>query len=260
MTSIASSRLLPAGLLVGLLLLSSAAAQAHYPWLMASNYTPPVGSSMTAFIGWGHSFPLEGFMPNDRLADIALVGPDGKKLALDPKADVGYATEELKAAGSYVLLATQSSSFFTRTTQGNRRQSKEGLDGVLGCSYSSNNMKAILSVGGDKEMGQAGKRHGQILEIVPLSNPVKLRVGDFMDVQVFVRDQPYEGMVFATYAGFSNEGAYAYAIEADNEGKASIRILHPGKWLIRTNVRQPYPDTKVCDVESYTTTLTFQVR
>ncbi len=259
MLSIPARRLLHSSLLGGLLL-SATAAQAHYPWLMASNYTPPEGRSMTAFVGIGHSFPLEGFMPNDRLGSITLVGPDGKQHALEPKDDVGYTTPELNGAGTYVLLATQTSSFFTRTTRGNHRQSKEGLDGVLGCSYSSNNMKAILTVGNGKGQDQAGKRHGQALEIVPLSNPAGLRVGDFMDVQVFVRDKPYEGMVFATYAGFSNDGAYAYTVEADNEGKASIRILHPGKWLIRTNVRQPYPDSKVCDVESYTTTLTFQVR
>ncbi len=258
MSILTPRRLFKTGLL-GTLLLSAAAAHAHYPWLMSSHYSPQAGSKATAYVGWGHVFPLEGFMPADRLGGIRLIGPGGAELPLEAKADVGYLTPDLKDTGSYVLLATQASSYFTRTTQGNRRQSKEGLDGVLSCSYSSNNMKAILTVGKDGK-SQAGKRHGQVLEIVPLSNPADLRVGDFMDVQIFVRDEPYSGMVFATYGGFSNEGAYAYTIEADNEGKASIRMLHPGKWLVRANVRQPYPDSKVCDVESYTTTLTFQVR
>ncbi len=243
----------------GGLLLSATAAQAHYPWLMASHYAPEQGRAATAFVGWGHVFPLEGFMAADRLESISMVGPDGKKQALEAGEGVGYPTPELKAEGAYVLLATQKSGYYTRTTKGNKRQSKEGLDGVLYCSYSSNNMKAVLTVGnGDK--GAADKRHGQVLEIVPLSNPADLRVGDFMEVQVLLRDEPYDGMVFSTYGGFSSEGAYAYTIEPDNDGKASIRILHPGKWLVRANVRQPYPDSNVCDIESYTTTLTFQVR
>lgn len=250
-------QLLQAGLAASVLIATSASA--HYPWLIASNYTPAKGASATAYIGSGHVFPLEAFMPADRLGSISLVGPDGKKHDLQSQDGVNYPTPELNSTGNYVLLATQTSSYFTRTTKGNHRQSKKGLDGVLGCSYSSNNMKAILNVGND-DNGQADKRHGQVLEIVPLSDVTELRVGDFMDVQISLRDEPYRGMVFATYAGFSNEGAYAYTVEANSEGKASIRLLHPGKWLVRANVRQPYPDSSVCDVESYTTTLTFQVR
>jgi uncharacterized GH25 family protein len=257
MTIQRANRLCRAGLISGLLL-SATAVHAHYPWLMPSNYSPAEGRSATVYIGWGHSFPLDGFLPNERIGHIEIVEPDGKRAMLQPGDNAGFVVPELKNPGVHVLLASQTSSFFTRTTQGNRQQSKEGLSGVLSCSYSSNNMKAIMTVGdGD---GQVGKRFGQVMEIVPLMNPADLKVGDFLDVQVLVRDEPYSGMVYATYAGFSNEGAYAYTVEADNQGKASIRILHPGKWLVRTNVRQPYPDSAVCDIESYTTTLTFAVR
>lgn len=249
--------LITVGLLGGLLT-AVTAAHAHYPWLLSSHYAPNQDRSITAYVGWGHAFPLEGFLGVDRVASVELVGPDGKKKALESNGSLGYATPALGQKGNYALLATQSSSYFTRTSQGNRRQSKEGLDGVISCSYSSNNMKALISVGGGDE--QIGKQHGQVLEIVPLNNPANLRVGEYLDVQVLVRDEPYEGMVFATYGDFSSDGAYAYTVEADNEGKASIRILHPGNWLVRTTVRQPYPDSDVCDIESYTTTMTFSIR
>lgn len=246
-------------ILLALLLASTTAAHAHYPWLMASHFAADQGRSINAYVSYGHSFPIEGFLPNDRVGKIEMVGPDGQRHDLTARSDVGYATPVLDAAGSYVLLATQNSGFYTRTNRGAKGQSKEGLDGVISCSYYSNNMKSIVTVG-NGDAGQLDKRHDQVLEIVPLSDPAGLRVGDFMDVQVFLRNEPYSGMVFATYAGFSSEGAYAYTIAADNEGKASIRMLQPGKWLVRANVRQPYPDTDVCDIEAYTTTLTFQVR
>ena len=237
-------------------LAAATAAQAHYPWLMASSFAPAEGRAATVYPSWGHAFPFEGFMASDRVGSIEIVSPDGKKTALEASG-AGYATPEL-AAGTYVVLGSQKGGFHTRTKQGSKRQSKEGLSDVIRCSYSSNNMKTILNVG--KGNGAVDQRFDQPLEIVPLSNPAELGTGDYMDVQITMRGEPYSGMVFATYAGFSTEGAYAYTVEADNQGKASIRILHPGQWLVRAKVEQPYPDQAVCDVESYTTTLTFAVR
>lgn len=237
-------------------LAAAATAQAHYPWLMASDFTPAEGRTANVFLAWGHAFPFEGFMTEDRVGSVEIVSPDGKRSAL-AASGAGYATPELKEGG-YVVLASQKSSFYTRTKQGSKRQSKEGLNDVIRCSYSSNNMKAILTVGGEDD-GKIGESFGQPLEIIPLSDPSELQVGDYMDVKITLRNEPYSGMVYATYAGFSTEGAYAYTVEAD-DGKASIRILHPGQWLVRAKAEQAYPDPKVCDIESYTTTLTFAVR
>lgn len=246
-----------AGLLGGCLI-SATVAHAHYPWLVLSNHTPAEGRSVNALISWGHAFPIEDLMPKDRLESIALVTPDGKRHALENTDDVQYKTPALDTPGVYTVLAAQTGSYWTRSRQGPKRGSKVGVEDAISCSYFSNNMKAVLTVGnGGAPSGQA---YGQPLEIIPISNPVELRFGDYMDVQVLLKGEPFRGMVFATYAGFSNEGAYAYSVEANNEGRASIRILHPGKWMVRANIRQPYPDASVCDVESYTTTLTFSVR
>ncbi len=238
-------------------LTAAATAHAHYPWLMASSFTPAEGRAATVYPAWGHAFPFEGFMASDRVGSVEIVSPDGKKTALEASGASGYITPELRQ-GIHVVLASQKSGFFTRTKQGSKRQSKEGLSDVIACSYSSNNMKAILNVGQGK--GAMDRQFGQPLEIVPLSNPADLKVGDYMDVKITVRGEPYGGMVFASYAGFSTVGAYAYTVEADDQGKASIRILHPGQWLVRAKVEQPYPDAAVCDVEAYTTTLTFAIR
>lgn len=249
-------RSVAAGAVLSTALLASSAAMAHYPWLLASDFTPTEGSPSTAYLAWGHHFPVDGFMSADRLDRIAMLRPDGRSVDLE-QTDTGYATPPLKA-GVNTVVATQKGGFFTRTRSGPKRQSKEGLKDVIRCSFSSNNMKMLLNVGDGRKGLSARADHP--LEIFPLTNPAALRVGDRMDVRVTMRGEPYSGMVHATYAGFSTEGAYAYSVEADNEGKASIRILHPGQWLVYTNVQQAYPDPEVCDIESYTTTLTFAIR
>ncbi|MGE0289611.1 MAG: DUF4198 domain-containing protein [Acetobacteraceae bacterium] len=240
------------------LLLGAATSHAHFPWVMATDYTPSPDKAATVYLGWGHSFPLAGFMAEDRVGTLELVSPDGSRSGLEKK-DAGYATPELKTAGAYVLLAAQKGGFYTRTKSGNKRQSKEGLSDIIKCSFSSNTMKAVFNVGAGA--GDVSKRFEHPLEIIPLDNPGNLGVNDHFKVQVLLHGKPYDGMIYATYAGFSNEeNTFAYAVGTDDDGTASIRILSTGTWLIKANAEQPYPDTKVCDVESYTSTFTFGIQ
>jgi uncharacterized GH25 family protein len=257
MTSKTFKHFLQGGFTVGILC-AAAAAQAHFPWVMVTDYTPEQDKAATAYLGWGHNFPIAGFMAEDRVGSLELISPDGSQSGLEKK-DAGYVTPELKTAGAYMLLATQKSGFYTRTKNGNKRQSKEGLNDIIKCSYSSNTMKAVFNVGTGG--GDIGKKAGHPLEIIPLSNPAGLKVNDHLDVQVLLHGKPYDGMVYATYAGFSNEeNTYAYAVGTDDNGKASIRILSTGTWLIKANTEQAYSDPKVCDVESYTSTFTFGIQ
>lgn len=257
MTTKALKHLLQAGCAAGLLF-TAAASHAHFPWVMVPDYTPPQGKAATAYLGWGHSFPLSGFMAEDRVGSLELVKPDGTRATLVKK-DVGYETPELSAAGAYTLLASQKGGFYTRTKSGNKRQSKEGLSDVIKCSYSSNTMKAVFNVGTGK--GGHSQEFGHPLEIIPLVNPADLKVNDRLEVQVLLHGKPYDGMLYATYSGFSNEeSTFAYAVGTDDAGKASIRILAPGTWLVKASAEQPYPDPKVCDVESYTSAFTFGIQ
>ncbi|MBK8162243.1 MAG: DUF4198 domain-containing protein [Gammaproteobacteria bacterium] len=257
MTTSTFKHLLQAGFTAGALFYATV-SHAHFPWVMVTDYTAEQDKAATAYLGWGHSFPVAGFMAEDRIGTLELVSPDGSRGGLDKK-DAGYATPELKTAGAYVLLASQKGGFYTRTKSGNKRQSKEGLSDIIKCSFSSNTMKAVFNVGaGD---GDVSKRFDHPLEIIPLDNPGNLRVNDHLKVQVLLHGKPYDGMIYATYAGFSNEeNTFAYAVGTDDDGTASIRILSTGTWLIKANAEQPYPDTKVCDVESYTSTFTFGIQ
>lgn len=240
------------------LLLTAASAHAHFPWVAVPDYSLATNKTSPVHIMTGHSFPLDSILEEDRLGSLELVHPDGSRSGLE-KSGAMYMTPELKGGGAYVLLATQKSSFYTRTKSGGKRQSKEGLSDVIKCSYSARTMKAVLNVGaGD---GMLSSTFDQPLEIIPLTNPVRLRVNDYLDVQVLLHWKPYNGMVYATYSGFSpEEHTYAYAVTTNDEGKASIRILATGAWLVRANVEQPYPDTRICDVESYNATLTFGIQ
>ncbi len=235
-------------------------AQAHFPWINVDDYSPEVGSSPHITIGWGHHYPLGGFLKKDDLKSFIIIDPDGKKEPISSRSELEFQPENsFSNPGVYLVAAQRKTGFYTKTTQGGKRQSKEGLNNIIKCSRSQMNMKSIINVGrGD---GKIDGKVGHSLEIVPLANPADLRVGDYLPVQVFLNGKPYSDKLFATYMGFSTEkDVFAYATKTDHQGKGEIRILQPGIWLLKIEHEQPYPDQAVCDVESFVATLTLEVQ
>ncbi|RKY64330.1 MAG: DUF4198 domain-containing protein, partial [Candidatus Latescibacterota bacterium] len=123
--------------------------------------------------------------------------------------------------------------------------------------------KAVVNVGEDSD--SYSKPLGHRLEIIPLENPGKLKGcgGHFLPVQVLFEGKPLRyGQVLATYVGFSTGEDFACATSTDGEGKAKIRLVHWGPWMIRVNHQVP-PTEELkgkCDRLSYTATLTFEVK
>ncbi len=245
---------------LGLTGLFCSQAQAHFPWINLADYTPDSGKAVKMSIGWGHNYPLGGFLKSEDLEDIFIVAPDGTKAPMTSTSILEFETKEsLTRPGAYIIAAKRNPGFYTKTTEGGKRQSKVGLKNVIHCSHSQMCMKAIVNVGDGK--GQVNTPVGHPLEIIPLKNPVDLRAGEYLPVQVLLRGKPFKGRVFATYIGFSTEkDVFAYTAKTGRNGKGMIRILQPGVWLIKAEHEDPYPDQKECDVKSYIATLTFEVK
>jgi uncharacterized GH25 family protein len=76
---------------------------------------------------------------------------------------------------------------------------------------------------------------GQELEVVPITNPADIKVGEFFKVKVLFKGQPAAMPVYATYDGFVKEfeNTYAYSTQSDSEGIANIKITSPGVWIVR---------------------------
>jgi len=246
---------------IGLNSLFSSLALAHYPWINADNYTPHTGEIPKLTIGWGHRYPLGSFLRMEDVENMTLRDPSGQEVPLQAVDSAEFNPGEvLEKAGIYTVAALRKSGFYTKTTEGGKRQSKEGLKNVIKCSSSHMGTKALLAVG-DAAIDMDIKPVGHPLEIIPRMNPAALRAGDDLPVQVLLKGEPYSGRIFATYMGFSTEkDVFAYTAKTDKEGMGKIRILQPGIWLIKAEYEEPYPDQKVCDVESFSATLTLEIQ
>jgi len=235
-------------------------ALAHFPWINLADYTPESGKAVKMSIGWGHNYPLGGFLKKEDLEDIFILAPEGTKAPMTSTSILEFETKQsLARPGAYIIAAKRNPGFYTKTTEGGKRQSKVGLKNVIHCSHSQMCMKAIVNVGDGK--GQVDALVDHPLEIIPLKNPADLRAGEYLPIQVLLRGKPFNGRIFATYMGFSTEkDVFAYTAKTGRNGKGMIRILQPGVWLIKAEHEDHYPDQKECDVESYIATLTFEVK
>ena len=58
---------------------------AHTLWINMSDYNPVYrpgrGAATHIYMGWGHHYPVDGFVNSDDFTDISLVSPSGKKEA-----------------------------------------------------------------------------------------------------------------------------------------------------------------------------------
>jgi uncharacterized GH25 family protein len=240
------------------LLLFPFAAHAHFPWINLTDYTPDKGSGLSLTIGWGHHYPLDGFLKENALEDITLIGPDKTTPKIVYNSEVELQSESgLSQEGTYIVAAQRKAGFYTKTAQGGKRRFKKGLDDVIRCSYSHMCMKAVANVGKGTQVDTVV---GHPIEIVPLQNPANLKVGDYLPIRVLLDGKPCSSEVFATYMGFSTEkNTFAYATKTDKKGHARIRILQHGIWMIKVAHESPFPDPQECDVQSYIGTLTLKV-
>jgi len=239
----------------------------HTMWLNVSDYSPHPEAGTIVYFGWGHRYPVDGFLSGESLDSFVLVcAGDGEQRQLNPNPGGFLATEvTFQESGAYLIAASQKPGFYTMHVENGKIHHKlgpkTGLKGVILSLYYEQYAKALVNVGGGYG-NTFSKPVGHRIEIIPLKNPSDLRVGDRLPIQVLFEGKPLRfSNVFATYAGFSTGEDFAYATSTDGEGKATIRLLHYGPWLIKTDIKLPVSsDLKdKCNQLHYTATLTFEV-
>jgi uncharacterized GH25 family protein len=133
----------------------------------------------------------------------------------------------LSTKGTAILVSYLQEPVETRPTQ----------DGRPGTKIKREKWSKALLSGSAPDKGYE-KILGHKLEIVPLANPLSLKVGNELSVKILLNGKPLNTMIYATYDGFSrHDYTFAYATEAKN-GVAHIKFTQPGIWMVRVENRQ----------------------
>jgi len=179
--------------------------------------------------------------------DPAKVGPawcagdDGAWKALS------YArSQPVKLSGACLALAlSYTSGYWSKTPWGTRNEPKTGLSGVLKSWHSEETVTRIL-----RWSPALAKPRGKGLEMVPSRDPLTLKSGDKLIVQVFDDGKPVAGVPVAY--GDDTRGTTA------EDGRIAIRLRHGGMQLLAASRETPLTDGKA-DVAVRTAALQFEI-
>lgn len=245
------------------LLCFSSPSFAHYASLTVDNYNPAPNEEITINLGWGHKFPGDGKMKKAAYekTNLEVIDPQGKKktITIIPEAEEGNKPIHVKFenSGTYTILLSQKN-YSTKTTEGYKYQPKNTLKNVIISKWSETVSKTIVTVGTVGKEFHCTDSHDRF-QIIPLENPLKLGKGGFLSVNVTLDGKPWQGIVYATYSGFSDdEETFAYTTKTDKNGMAKIKILEKGLWLIKADHSYPYEKKEEADEYSLKATLTFK--
>lgn len=231
-------------------------ALGHYPWLLPDPTSVSPGDSAFVRMHFGHDFPNSRVLGPDRVESIRIVAPDGKQMALEHAAEGRYRTPVLDQPGIWLVSARQASAYWTRTPDGGVAGAKPEVAGAVHCNHSTNATKTLIQIG-QGSSSAIEELAGHRLEIIPLQVPAFPRPDKALELRLLMDGQPWAGPIEVFRAGAGEQPVAS--LESDARGSIEFVPDSPGLWMILARSEQPYPDTNVCDLQTFRATLTFNL-
>ncbi len=234
-------------------------ARAHLFWLLTDKGAPQVNEAVQVEVGFGHKFPKDEEIKDERLGAVKVLRLDGRELAMKKISTTRYEFVP-PAAGVYLFSARVVPGFVTRTPQGMKIQTKKGVPDANLCFHFDMAAKTLISVG-DQKQG-FDQSAGSLLDILPLKNPTSLKPGESLPVKVIFQGKPLAGVEVK----FIHENwpdplkPFATLGKTDTQGEIQVKPDKPGKWLLIASHKTPYASPEECDENMYSASLTFTVR
>jgi hypothetical protein len=268
-------RLLPPAAALLALLALAATASAHDLFLRLESYFVPPDTPVVIRVLNGTFVKSEGSVQRNRLRDIT-VAAGGMRRQLDTGAwtdtakTVSTLAIQTGAAGTYVVGASTKPRLISLSAKDfNAYLQEDGLPDVLSARRRAGELrkpareryhkhvKALLQVGDDRTDDYRTVL-GYPAELVPVTNPYSLRVGQVLAFRCLVEGAPSQRQYVVagsqSSAGKLNERGY----RADSAGIVRVPITRRGKWYVKFIRMEPVQDS--VDYESKWASLTFEVR
>ena len=264
------------------LLLGVSLLTAHDMFLKLRLYIVEPNTSITVALYNGTFDKSENIITRDRMIDVSMVDPNGKRKSIDKKQwrDGWYETLldlEMDKTGTHVIgVSTKTNTIELSAEDFNGYLTHDGVTDVLAerkksgetnqpaRELYSKHVKTVIQVG-TKRTGSFNANLGYPIEIIPSQNPYKLQKGDEMAFQVLRDGKPVANqLVYASHGDFhghSDDGSHEEAIttRTDAKGFGKIELIESGEWYIRL-IHMVKSDKKDFDYESNWATLTFYIQ
>lgn len=269
--------------LLTLTTLSLSTLSAHSLWINSfESFKHKPGHAMVG-IGWGHHLPVDDAITKKiKLDSFSLLTPDNKKVALElpnqkkseiygddsihiTNADLAMqkvAFDKSTKQGTYSLELITKPGYFTMfiDTNGKKRlklKPKNELKNIKKLLFSMKHQafaKSFFTVG----KWEQPKPLGHDLEIIPLTDLSKVKVGDTVELEVLFQGKKLSATPAKSeylIATSTSRGDLNPLFSNIGQGKAKIKITHGGQWMF-TVKKQDQKEISLVNVA----TLTFNVK
>lgn len=260
---------------LGLVLVTATLIFAHDLFLKPESFFIPPGSDVRVAVLNGSFSASEASVTSDRLRDLSLVGPAGRRPlpheSWQPAGDSTWLTLHTGAAGTYLVGASLFPRAITLAApEFNAYLKEDGIPDVLEARTRrgelntpareryQKHVKTLLQVGDARGDGYATIL-GYPAEIVPLANPYAARTGDTLAFRCLLDGRPVANQL--VIAGGEHAGAplAERSVRTDANGVARFTLESAGKWYVKFIHMEAVARDSV-DYESKWATLTFELR
>ncbi|MGQ9919836.1 MAG: DUF4198 domain-containing protein [Desulfobacca sp.] len=235
------------------------ASAAHVFWLIPAPAVSETGKPVQVEIGFGHKFPKDEELQAERLQFLKVIGPDGKDVPVHQAAASRYAFTPTQA-GTYLVVAQMQPGFVSRTPEGMKMANKKEAPTASNCFRFDFAAKTLVTIGptapGFDRPGPAS------VEIIPLTSPAALKVGEELPVRVLFQGKPLANVeIKATHDRWQDpKEMFAVTGKTDAQGEYRLKLATPGLWLVAVYHKTPYHDLGECDENLYLGSLTVAVQ
>jgi len=248
----------------------------HDLFLKPESFFIKPGGSVRLSVMNGTFMSSEAAVPFDRLTDVSVVSPGGKRL--HPKqADftknetTAFLTVATSETGNYVVgLSTNWRENALAAKEFNEYLTLEGIPDVLDSRKRdkeldkdaryrySKYVKTILQAG-ELQTDDYKAVLGYAVEMIPQQNPYRSKRGDSLDVLCLKDGKPLVGQT--VLVGYESGGKLAAekSVRSDAKGMIKIRLESVGRWYAKFINMVKVDDPKV-NYESKWATLTFEIK
>lgn len=261
--------------------LASATLAAHDFWLASAPWGAAPGATIGITANVGDRFPgANSFTQSARVESLTLVGPEGAtpivgpfrrekdSLAADAKLPARAATYMAVMIIKPQFIEIEAADFASYLThEGLERvieeRERRGESAKAGRERYSRYAKVVIRAG-DGPGDHVTRPVGLKAELVPASDPARLRVGDTLVVRLLAEGRPVGGALVGAIDAGSTGAPDDWPLKGrtDGRGEVSFKLDRPGPWLIRSvhMVRRGGETSpEVVDWESFWASLTFHI-
>ncbi|MEJ7848232.1 MAG: DUF4198 domain-containing protein [Pyrinomonadaceae bacterium] len=262
------------GCLLNLLLFVSTFA--HDLFLKPDSFFAKINQKISISVMNGTFQSSEGAVSFARLTDVSIVSPSGartnsKESDITKNETTAFLNFTTKEAGNYVVgLSTMWRENSLPAKEFNAYLTGEGIPDILenrtrdkeleidGRYRYSKYVKTILQAG-NKQTDSYKTVLGYAVEMIPQSNPYKLKKGGTIEILCLKDGKPLAGQTVLTGRETDGKLAAEKAIRSDAKGIIKIKLDGAGKWYAKFINMVKIDDPKL-NYESKWATLTFEIR